>query len=288
MTRALTVACLQTRPRPDFDSALTEALGLAEKAVEGGAELLALPEYCGGLTTEGAVFVPPSAPEDCHPVLGGLRDFAAKRGVWIVLGSLAVDGPAGKIWNRGFVIDGGGRIQHCYDKIHLFDVDLAEGKSYRESASVAGGDLAGLSQTPWALLGHTICYDLRFPGLYRDLAQAGAEILLVPAAFTKLTGEAHWHVLNRARAIENGAFVVAPCAIGKVEGGGESYGHSLIVDPWGEVLADGGTEAGVVSATLDLGKVAATRKRIPSLEHDRPYGIGPESLQAKESSRWRA
>ena len=256
---------------PDFQSALDEALTLANTAADGGAKLIALPEYCGGLRTEGSAFAPPAAPEADHPVLAGLRDFADRRGVWLVIGSLAVTGTGGKIVNRGFVVDDGGEIRSRYDKIHLFDIDLSATESYRESALVDGGKNAVLVETPFGRLGHTICYDLRFPGLYRDLAKAGAEILLVPAAFTKKTGEAHWHVLNRARAIENGAFVVAPCAIGPVEGGGASYGHSLIVGPWGEVLADGGNGPGVVHATIDLDQVDETRRRIPSLSHDRQY-----------------
>ncbi|MEX3007750.1 carbon-nitrogen hydrolase family protein [Hoeflea sp. TYP-13] len=273
MNRPVNIACLQTRPQPDFDSALAEAWMLAETAVSVGAQLIVLPEYCGGLRTEGAAFAPPATAENTHPVLAGLRDFARSQGVWVVIGSLAVTGPAGKIYNRGFVIDDDGAIRSRYDKIHLFDIDLSETESYRESALVSGGRQAVLVETPFGVLAHTICYDLRFPGLYRELAQAGAEILLVPAAFTKVTGEAHWHILNRARAIENGAFVVAPCAVGPVEGGGESYGHSLIIDPWGEVLADGGDLQGIVHATIDLGQVAETRQRIPSLFNDQHFAL---------------
>ncbi len=277
MTRPVPIACLQTRPMPDFTSALDEALGLARTAADGGAKLIALPEYCGGLRTEGSAFAPPAAREADHPVLAGLREFADRHGVWLVIGSLAVAGSSDKIVNRGFVIDESGEIRSRYDKIHLFDIDLSKTESYRESALVDGGGQAVLVETPFGMLGHTICYDLRFPGLYRDLAKAGAEILLVPAAFTKKTGEAHWHVLNRARAIENGAFVVAPCAIGPVEGGGASYGHSLIVGPWGEVLADGGDDPGVVHATIDLDQVVETRQRIPSLSHDRPFTLNDPS-----------
>ena len=268
MDRPLNIACLQTHPRPDFASALAEALGLAEVAVQAGAELIALPEYCGGLATNGPALIPPHAPEADHPVLAGLRDFAADAGVWLMIGSIAVTGPKGKLLNRGYMIGPDGGIVSRYDKIHMFDIQLSDTEVYRESDNVAAGSNAVLVTTPFARIGHTICYDLRFAHLYRELAQAGAEILAVPAAFTKKTGEAHWHVLNRARAIENGAFVIAPCAIGPIEGGGESYGHSLIVDPWGQVLADGGDIPGVVQTTIDLGAVAAARKRIPSLAHD--------------------
>lgn len=271
MSRPLTIGCLQTRPMPDFESAVAEALGLAEKAVAQGARFLALPEYCGGLVSEGAAIKAPAAKDDVHPVVSALRAFSAKNGVWTLIGSVAVPGPGDMIINRGFLVDDAGAIRGHYDKIHMFDIQMSETSVYRESAMVAPGDCAALYDTPWGKLGHTICYDVRFPGLYRDLAQAGAEMLAVPAAFTRKTGELHWHILNQARAIENGAFVIAPCAHGKVPGGGEAYGHSLIVDPMGKVLADGGEGAGVAMATIDLDDVAAARARIPSLSHDRPY-----------------
>ena len=274
MTRSLNIACLQTRPRADFHSALDEALGLAEEAVDVGAEMLVLPEYCGGLKTDGAMIAPPVAPECDHEVLRGLREFAGANRVWITVGSIAVPGPGGKIFNRGLVIDDAGEVRSRYDKIHLFDIQLSEAEVYRESALICAGNRAVLTDTPFGRMGHSICYDLRFPHLYRHLAQAGAEMLLVPAAFTKKTGEAHWHVLNRARAIENGAFVIAPCAVGPIDGGGESYGHSLIIDPWGRVLADGGTVPGAIHATIDLDLVAEARQKIPSLEHDRTFGPG--------------
>ena len=288
MPRPLNVACLQTRPMPDFATATEEALGLAEQAVAQGAEFLALPEYCGGLVSEGSAIKAPAATDDAHPVVGALRGFAADRGVWVLIGSVAVPGPAGlgtgndsKIINRGFLIDDKGAIRGRYDKIHMFDIQLSETAVYQESAMVAPGDCAALHQTPWGVLGHTICYDVRFPHLYRDLAQAGAEMLAVPAAFTKATGEMHWHILNRARAIENGAFVIAPCAHGEVPGGGAAYGHSLIIDPMGKVLADGGEGPGVALATIDLDEVAAARAKIPSLSHDRPYASAAQQLAAE-------
>jgi len=257
-----------------METALAEALPMAEAAAGAGAQMLFLPEYCGGLASDDGRICPPSAAEAVHPVLDAFREFASKRAVWVQIGSIAVDGPGGKIINRGYMIDDAGGLFGSYDKIHLFNVDLAEGASYRESDTVAPGAHAQIYDTPLAKVGHTICYDLRFPGLFRDLAQAGAEILCCPAAFTKMTGEAHWHILNRARAIENTAFVVSPCAIGPVPGGGESYGHSLVIGPWGEVLADGGDIPGVVHAQIDLDEVGATAARIPSLKHDRPYRVG--------------
>ena len=280
MTREVQIGCVQTRPLATFDEAIEEARRLAGDAVAAGAELVCLPEYCGGLKSEGGLFAPPTAPEARHPVLDALRGFASDAGVWMLIGSIAVDGPGDRLINRGYVIDDQGEVRARYDKIFLFDVDLSPTQRYRESAVVAPGGQAVLVDTPWGRLGMTICYDLRFPQLYRSLAQAGAEILAVPAAFTKVTGEAHWHVLNRARAIENGAVVVAPCAVGAVPGGGAAYGHSLIVSPWGEVLADGGDGAGYVVATVDVESVANARRRIPSLQHDRRFSA-PEPAGRK-------
>tara|TARA_B110000091_G_C13726462_1_gene437069 strand:+ start:27 stop:857 length:831 start_codon:yes stop_codon:yes gene_type:complete len=269
--RQFNIACLQTSPSPDFQAALDEAISLAEKATAAGADIITLPEYCGGLKTAGSAFAPPFETEENHPVLKGLRDFAKNKKKFILIGSIAISGPADKILNRSYIIDDFGNIISRYDKIHLFDIKLSENELYRESSTVHGGETAVICQTPLGCFGQTICYDLRFPHLFRDLSQAGAEILFVPAAFTKKTGEAHWHVLNRARAIENGAFVVAPCAVGKVEGGGKCYGHSLIINPWGEVLADAGADSGFINVNIDLEEVDSTRKRIPSLSHDKAF-----------------
>ena len=269
--RQFNIACLQTSPRPDFQAALDEAISLAEKATAAGADIITLPEYCGGLKTAGSAFSPPFETEENHPVLKGLRDFAKNKKKFILIGSIAISGPANKILNRSYIIDDFGNIISRYDKIHLFDIKLSENELYRESSTVHGGETAVICQTPLGCFGQTICYDLRFPHLFRDLSQAGAEILFVPAAFTKKTGEAHWHVLNRARAIENGAFVVAPCSVGKIEGGGECYGHSLIINPWGELLADAGAHSGFINVNIDLEEVDSTRKRIPSLSHDKAF-----------------
>ncbi|RMD88806.1 MAG: carbon-nitrogen hydrolase family protein [Alphaproteobacteria bacterium] len=273
MTDTVHIACLQTRPRARFEDAIAEAMPMAEEAVRTGAAMLFLPEYCGGLASRDGALVPPAAEEAVHPVLAAFRAFAGRRRVWVMLGSIAVTGPKGKILNRGYMIDDTGQVCGHYDKIHLFDVDLGKGQRYRESAHVVPGERAVVHDTPLGRIGHTICYDLRFPQLYRSLAASGAEILTCPAAFTRTTGEAHWHVLNRARAIENGAFMISPCAVGPVPGGGESYGHSLIVDPWGKVLADGGSAAGVVAARIDPGEARRARARIPSLSHDRQFTL---------------
>lgn len=271
MPRPLHVACLQTSPRPDFDGALAEALSLADAAVGAGAELLALPEYCGGLKSTGGLFDPPAVNEEDHPVINGLRDFAAERGVDVLIGSVAVTGQGERYRNRSLYVDRTGAVLARYDKIHLFDVQLSETEAYTESDSVEPGNQCVIADTRFGRVGLSVCYDLRFAHLYRKQAQDGAEILAIPAAFAATTGRAHWHVLQRARAIENGAFVVAPCAVGPVVGGGQAYGHSLVVNPWGEVIADGGEIPGVVLAQIDLDLVAATRKRVPSLDHDRPY-----------------
>ena len=270
-TREVRIGCVQTPALPTFDEAIEAACRLAGDAVAAGAELVCLPEYCGGLKSDNGVLKPPAAPEASHPVLEALRNFTRDAGVWMLIGSVAVDGPEGRLINRGFMVDDKGEIRARYDKIHLFDVDLSETERYRESAVINPGGQAVVTDTPWGRLGMSTCYDLRFPHLYRSLAHAGAEILAVPAAFMKVTGQAHWHVLNRARAIENGAVVVAPCAVGPVPGGGAVYGHSLIVSPWGEILAEGGDGVSTIVATVDMETVASVRRRVPSLRHDRPF-----------------
>ena len=282
-TREVRIGCVQTPALPTFDEAIEAACRLAGDAVAAGAELVCLPEYCGGLKSENGMLKPPAAPEASHPVLEALRAFTRDAGVWMLIGSVAVDGPEGRLINRGFMVDDKGEIRARYDKIHLFDVDLSETERYRESAVINPGGQAVVTDTPWGRLGMSTCYDLRFPHLYRSLAQAGAEILAVPAAFMKVTGQAHWHVLNRARAIENGAVVVAPCAVGPVPGGGAVYGHSLIVSPWGEVLAEGGAGVGTIVATVDMESVASVRRRVPSLRHDRPFSQPAEREPGRRS-----
>ena len=271
MAPSVNIACLQTRPMPDMDAALSEALPLAQSAIDQGADVLFLPEYCGGLRTDGARVVPPADQESDHGFLATFQDFAAQNSIWTNLGSVAITGADGKIFNRGYMLDDAGAIRGRYDKVHLFDVTLDEDHVYRESDTVCAGQEAVIHETPFGNIGHAICYDLRFPALFRDLAQSGADILCCPAAFTKQTGMAHWHVLNRARAIENTRFMVSACAVGAVPGGGECYGHSLIVDPWGHVLADGGDTEGVVMAKIDLSIIPKSQGAIPSLEHDRPF-----------------
>jgi predicted amidohydrolase len=213
------------------------------------------------------------AEEESDNALATLRELARQFGFYIHIGSLAIRISHDRAANRSFLVDPKGDIAARYDKIHMFDVDLAGGESYRESRNYRPGDSAVLADLPWGRLGLTICYDLRFPALYRALAEAGATMLSIPSAFTKQTGDAHWHVLVRARAIENGCFVFAAAQGGKHENGRDTYGHSLIVDPWGRIIAEGGTEPGVVMARIDPAEVTKARARIPSLQHGRRFEI---------------
>ena len=245
---------------------LVDAIGEAGAA---GAAMLFTPEMSGLIDrdrTRGAASI---VTEDADPVLAAVRAAAANAGIWVHLGSLAVRRPDGKFANRGFVIDPTGAIRARYDKLHLFDVDLPTGESWRESAAYVGGETAVVVDTPAGRLGASICYDLRFADLYRALSNAGATMLSVPAAFTRPTGAAHWHVLLRARAIEAGAFVVAAAQTGVHQDGRETYGHSLVVDPWGEVILDMGEAAGLGFAEIDLERVEQVRARIPAIAHRR-------------------
>jgi deaminated glutathione amidase len=238
-------------------------------ASDGGAEMLFTPEMSGLLDRDRSRAAASLKPEAEDLVLAEVRRCAAERGIWVHLGSLAVLGDEGRLANRGFLIDGTGAIRARYDKLHLFDVDLPTGESWRESASYAPGNSSVVAPTPAGMLGLSICYDLRFPDLYRALSDAGATIMAVPAAFTRPTGAAHWHILLRARAIEAGAFVVAAAQTGVHEDGRATYGHSLVIDPWGEVLLDMGEEAGIGFAEIDAERLADVRARIPVLSHRR-------------------
>jgi predicted amidohydrolase len=242
------------------------------EAAAGGAAMLFTPEMSGLLDRDKARAAPHLHEEAKDPVLQAVRAAAAAHGIWVHIGSLALSGaPGGKLVNRGFAIDGQGAIRARYDKIHLFDVDLPTGESWRESASYRGGEHATLVDTPVGALGLSICYDLRFADLYTQLSNYGATAFSIPAAFTVPTGEAHWHVLLRARAIEAAAFVIAAAQVGRHEDGRTTYGHSLVVDPWGRVLLDMGGEApGLGFAELDLDAVEEVRGRLPAIWHRRP------------------
>lgn len=249
------------------------------EAAAGGAAMLFTPEMSGLLDRDRDRAQPHLRSERDDPALAAVREAARRAGIWVHLGSLALAGERqdGRLVNRGFLIGADGEIRARYDKIHLFDVDLPTGESWRESAAYAGGERAVVAETPLGKLGLSVCYDLRFPDLYRALTDAGASILAVPAAFTVPTGRAHWHILLRARAIEAGVFVVAAAQSGRHEDGRETYGHSLVVNPWGEVLLDMETEPGVGFADIDPAQVEQVRGRLPAIRHRRPIGV-PELL----------
>ena len=256
-----------------------EALAQAvESAAAGGAAILFTPEMSGLLDRDRERARRNLRREDVDPVLAAVREAAARARLWVHLGSLALaEGAGDRLVNRGILIDAEGNIRARYDKIHLFDVDLPTGESWRESASYMGGDRAVVAESPAGRLGLSICYDLRFPDLYRALTDAGAAILAIPAAFTVPTGQAHWHVLLRARAIEAGVYVVAAAQSGRHEDGRETYGHSLVVDPWGEVVLDMGEEPGVGFAEIDLSQIDEVRSRLPAIHHRKLIGT-PELL----------
>jgi deaminated glutathione amidase len=247
--------------------ALERAIGAA---AAGGAEMLFTPEMSGLLDRDAARAAKNLAAEDEDEVLAACREAARRHRIWVHLGSLAVLVEGGKIANRGFVIDREGEVRARYDKLHLFDVDLPTGESWRESNVYSSGkDVVLVNGTPVGKLGLTICYDLRFPGLFARLAEADADVITVPAAFTVPTGKAHWHILLRARAIEAGLFIVAAAQVGHHEDGRNTFGHSLIVDPWGEVLLDMGDTPGVAFVDIDLKRISEVRGRIPALDHRR-------------------
>ena len=247
-----------------------------ERAKAEGADMLFTPEMAGQMDRNRSRVAVSLTDEQGNIVLAAVREAAAKAGLWVHLGSLALKGERGDgRWsNRSFVIDDGGSIRARYDKIHLFDVDLATGESWRESSVYGPGERVVVIDTPWARLGLSICYDLRFPDLYRALSNAEATILLVPSAFTVPTGEAHWHVLLRARAIEAACFVIAPAQTGQHEDGRETFGHSSVVDPWGDILLDMGTQSGLAFADIEMERVAVVRSRVPAIANRR--GISSE------------
>ena len=277
------VACVQNQAGADLQTSLDEAMGHARAAHDAGADLICFAEFfsCLDMNSEG-LQVGAYAEEE-HPALAQSRDLANELGAWLLLGSLAIRTASGKLNNRSFLLDGDGHVIARYDKIHLFDVDLPNGEVYRESDLFEPGDQAVVAPTPWGSMGLSVCYDLRFAALYRSLAQAGASFLTVPAAFTRTTGKAHWHTLLRARAIETGSYVFAPCQYGS-HGKSVTYGHSLVVDPWGEVLADAGDGPGFALAEIDAARVAEVRHQIPALRHDRSFTSATGILSTRASA----
>jgi len=274
MTAAtFTAALVQLRSGLNPQANLDAAVQLIGEAKNSGADYVQTPEMTNIMVLQHEQLFAAIVSEENDFSLATFRELARALSIQLHIGSLAIRASTEKAVNRSFLIDPKGEIAARYDKIHMFDVDLADGESYRESRNYRAGDFGVVADLPWGRLGLTICYDLRFPALYRGLAEADASFLAVPSAFTRQTGEAHWHVLQRARAIENGCFVFAAAQGGRHENGRETFGHSLIVDPWGRILAEGGTEPGVVLATIDPAAISAARGRIPSLQHGRRFEI---------------
>ena len=273
MTR---VALFQSTTGIDPEANSRTLVEAIDKAAMGGAAMLFTPEMSGLLDRDSERSRKSLKIEDEDPTLEACREAAHKHGIWVHLGSLAVLLEDGKVANRGFVIDREGQVRARYDKIHLFDVDLPTGESWRESNVYSpGSGVVLINGTPVGKLGLTICYDLRFPGIFARLAESDADLIAVPAAFTVPTGKAHWHVLLRARAIEAGLFVVAAAQVGRHEDGRQTFGHSLVVDPWGDVLLDMDEGRGVGFAEIELSRISEVRSRIPALNHRRPI---PEAV----------
>lgn len=265
----LSVALIQFCASADIDENIETVTALVREAAGAGAEFVLTPENTGFIETNTRKLMELAVAEEDDRILRALSDLAGELGIWLLLGSVAVQAGESKLANRSFLVAPDGNIAARYDKAHMFDVSLPGGEQYKESKNYQPGNRAVVGDAPWGGVGMSICYDLRFPYLYRKLAEAGARILTVPSAFTRPTGEAHWHILLRARAIETGCFVLAPAQTGIHPSGRRTFGHSLVVDPWGRILADGGTGVGVTYAKLDLKEVDRVRRSIPSLGHTR-------------------
>ena len=267
----LKVACIQTNSKSDPNINIREVSSLIRAARSKGAELITTPEVVGMLEPNREKALNKAQPENYHGVLREFRALSRDLAIWLLIGSISIKLSNGKLANRSFLINPDGQIIARYTKIHMFDVEVNDGSIYRESATYQPGTSACLARTPWGLVGLTVCYDIRFPALYRDLAKAGAKIIFIPSAFTEVTGAAHWHILQRARAIENGCFIVSAAQTGMHEQNRKTFGHSIIVDPWGNILADANKDVGFITADLDLNLADEVRKKIPSLTHDREY-----------------
>jgi len=282
MPEKLNVACVQLSSTTKIEENIAISSELIREAHGKGANFITMPEVVNLCQRRSELAVVAAELQEASTALAAYRALAEELGVWLLAGSLAIKLPDDRrLANRSFLIDSGGAVVATYDKIHMFDVNLANGETFRESKTYKPGGRAVVAQTPWAPLGMTICYDVRFPYLYRSLAHAGAKMLAIPSAFTRRTGQAHWHILMRSRAIETGCFVISAAQCGDHEDGRKSYGHSVIVGPWGDVIADGGEEPGVIVAELDFAEVDKARSMIPSLTHDRSYPA-PELAQAAE------
>ncbi|MGI9477673.1 MAG: carbon-nitrogen hydrolase family protein [Hyphomicrobiaceae bacterium] len=273
-TRKFNAALIQTCTSRDVDRNLREIGAMIREAAGAGAQYVQTPEVTTVLETDSKRMPDVIRPEQDNPALAHYADLATELGIWLHIGSMAVATDEPRYANRAFLFAPSGALAARYDKIHMFDVQIGEGQTYRESKRYAPGQAGVLADLPWGTLGITICYDMRFPGLYRALAKAGAEILAVPSSFTVPTGKAHWHTILRARAIENQCFVLAAAQAGDHECGRQTYGHSIAISPWGEVLVEAdGESTGVIMAEIDLDAVAKARSRIPSLDNDQPFDI---------------
>ena len=282
MADTFTVACVQTTSVSDPAATMAAVGDQIRQARDAGADFITTPEVVSMLGPKRDVLANAQTMDD-HDGIAAFSSLATETGAWLLAGSMVVRIDADKLANRSMLFAPDGRITASYDKIHMFDVDLEGGESYRESATYRPGESAVLTDLPWGKLGMTICYDMRFPYLYRDLAHAGADFLTIPSAFTRPTGRAHWHVLLRARAIETGCFVFAAAQCGEHFPKRKTYGHSIIISPWGEVLAEGGDEPGVITAEIDPAKIKEARQMVPSLYNDRPYE-SPERAAAKAAA----
>jgi predicted amidohydrolase len=274
MTGPFTAACVQLRSSDDVAENIRTTSSLVREAASQGARFIATPENTNIMARDNRAKMAATFDEAADPSLPAFAALAKELKVWLSIGSLHIKVSPEKTANRSYLFAPDGRIAARYSKIHLFDVTVASGESYRESSTVEGGHEAVVADTEFGPVGLSVCYDLRFPQLYRRLAKKGAFAFTIPSAFTVPTGEAHWHVLLRARAIENGAFVIAPAQGGTHANGRKTYGHSLIVAPWGEVLAEAGTEPGVILAEIDPALAAEARAKVPNLQHDREFS-GP-------------
>jgi len=270
MASTFRVACIHNCAEREMTPSIAALTKLIRAAAKDGAELIQLPEMATMIEPRNELVVQKAKPEADDPGLAACRALAVETKAWVLIGSLLIKEPStNKVVNRSYLLDSKGAIVARYDKLHLFDVDLPSGEQYRESATVKAGDRAVLAPSPWGPIGLSVCYDLRFAYLYRALAQGGASYLSIPAAFTYTTGKAHWHVLVRARAIETGCYVFAANQGGTHAEGRRTWGHALIVNPWGEVLADSGEREGFIAADIDPAKVVQARAMIPALKHDR-------------------
>ena len=269
--KSVTVGCIQTNTGTDLESNLRNVKVLLDQARRSGAEMLLTPENVDVMLEGRARTHEYAQPEQEHTALHTFQQYAQELECWLLVGSLSVKSVGGKVYKRSYMLDCQGVIQARYDKIHMFDVSLSQEETHRESATYEAGDRAIVVQTPWGGLGMTICYDVRFARLYRDLAHTGAVMMSVPSAFTVPTGSAHWHVLLRTRAIETGSYVFAPAQCGMHANGRRTYGHSIIIDPWGKILAEAQNTIGFLTATLDLTRVTEVRRQLPCLQHDRQY-----------------